>query len=126
MRQFSFLLILCFCVVFMFSCQHSIAPKTEGGIEGQIYEIGHAGGVPSGWTPPPLREVRTIVVSDNNKVGIHMLSSDSMGAFKISLQPGTYYLLVKDTTWLQEQNGPIVVEVNQIVSVKAYHDNRMR
>jgi len=112
-------------------CQQPTSPKIESGskiesgIEGQIYEIGSPA-VSVGWTPPPLRGIRTIVISDSNKVGLQLVVTDSLGAFKISLQAGTYFLLVKDTIRPQGQNGPFVVAADQITSVKVCHDNGMR
>jgi hypothetical protein len=124
-KHFSLLLALCFCATLLLCCQQIISPKIEGGIEGQIYEIGSPA-VPPGWTPPPLRGIRTIVISDSSKVGLQLLATDSLGAFKMSLQAGTYFLLVKDTIRPQGQNGPFVVAADQIISVKVYHDNGMR
>jgi len=130
-KHFSLILALCFCIVFLLCCQQVISPKIENGqkiesgIEGQIYEIGSPA-VPPGWTPPPLRGIRTIVISDSNEVGLQLLATDSLGAFKFSLQAGTYFLLVKDTIRPQGQNGPFVVAADQITSVKVCHDNGMR
>jgi hypothetical protein len=124
-KHFSLLIPPWFCALFLLCCQQAISPTNESGIEGQIYEIGSPA-VPLGWTPPPLRGVNTIIVSDSSKVALQMLATDSLGAFKINLEAGTYFISVKDTLMPQRQNGPFVVEANQITSVKVYHDNGMR
>jgi len=118
-------LLLLFLGVPFDSCQQVTPPKTETGIEGQIYEIGSPA-VREDWTPPPLKGVNTIVVSDSNKVAFQEFATDSLGGFRIELQAGTYFLLVRDTIWPQGQNGPFVVEANLVSSVKVYHDNGVR
>lgn len=125
MKQLSLLLLLCFFGILVFGCQQATPPKTETGIEGQIYEIGGPA-FDEGGTPPPLQEVRTIVVSDSNRVTLQEFTTDSLGAFRIALQAGTYFLLVKDTTFLQGQNGPFVIQAGHVSSVNLYHDNGIR
>jgi len=125
MKRISLLLSICFCAILLLCCQQTISPKIESGIVGQIYEVGSPA-VPVDWTPPPLKGVRTIVVSDSNHVDLQTLESDSLGEFKIRLPAGTYFLLVKDPVRPQGQNGPFVVAAGQIASVKVYHDNGMR
>lgn len=120
-------LLLCvvFWAVILVSCQQTNSPKTESGLIGQIYEVGSPA-EPADWTPPALKGVRTIIVSDSNDVRSQSLSTDSLGKFNISLLPGIYFLLVKDATRPQEQNGPFNVVANQIISVRVYHDNGIR
>ena len=125
MKHISLLIGFCFSVMILLSCQQTNSPKGESGIVGQIYEVGSPA-EPVGWTPPPLKGARTIVVSDTNKVDFQMLTTDTLGAFKISLQAGTYFLLVKDTIRPQGQNGPFTVVSDQVTSVKVYHDNGVR
>ena len=131
MKHLSLIIALCFSTILLCCCQQPVSPrnesgsKIESGIEGQIFEIGSPA-VPVGWTPPPLRGVRTIIVSDSNKISLQMIATDSLGTFKISLQAGKYFLLIKDTIRTQGQNGPFVVEPYQITLVKVYHDNGIR
>ena len=125
MRHLSFLLLLWFFSIFLFSCQQATPPKAETGIEGRIYEIGIPV-APKDWTPPPLKEMQTIVVSDSNRVASQEFTTDSLGTFRVALQAGTYFLMVKDTIWPQSQNGPFVVEAGHVSSVKVYHDNGVR
>jgi hypothetical protein len=119
------LALLCFLAIFLLSCQHATSPQTETGIEGQIYEVGSPA-VPEGWTPPPLGGVRTIIVSDSSQVPVEEFATNDFGAFRIELHPGTYFLLVRDTTRPQGQNGPFTVEANLLSTVKVYHDNGLR
>jgi hypothetical protein len=107
-----------------FSCsEQALSPRIQTGIEGQTYEMG--GPAPS-LEPTPLRGIWTIQVSDSDKVLLQTVSTDSAGAFRICLQPGTYYLMVSDALWTQSQNGPFVVVPDQVTTVKVYHDNGMR
>ena len=124
-RHISLVLSICICALILVCCQQTNSPIFESGIEGQVYEIGGSA-VPAGWIPPPLKGVRTIVVSNSNKVDLQLLTTDSLGAFKISLRPGSYFLLVTDSMRSQGLNGPFVVARDQITSVKVYHDNGMR
>jgi hypothetical protein len=125
MKHISLFVGICFCALLLLCCQQTNSPKIESGIAGQIYEVGSPA-VTVGWTPPPLRGVRTIVVSDSNNVELQRLDTDSLGAFEIALPAGTYFLLVRDTVRAQGQNGPFVVLAGQISTVKVYHDNGMR
>jgi hypothetical protein len=125
MKHISLSLSICLCALFLFCCEQTNAPKIETGIAGQIYEVG-APAEPAGWTPPPLRGVRTIVVSDTNSIELRRLDTDNMGAFAVALPAGGYLLLVKDTVRAQGENGPFIVLAGQVSTVKVYHDNGMR
>ncbi len=82
MKHISLLLGTCLSVMFLLSCQQTNSPKTESGIVGQIYEVGSPA-EPVGWTPPPLKGARTIVVSDSNKADSRMLLTDSLVHLKL-------------------------------------------
>jgi len=125
MKHILLLLGICFCIMILLACQQTNSPKSESGIVGQIFEVGSPA-EPAGWTPPPLKGVRAIIVSDSSEVNSQIVVTDSLGAFQIGLRPGTYFLLVKDTVRPQGQNGPFVVVADRITSVKVYHDNGLR
>ena len=66
-----------------------------------------------------------IVIKDSNKVSLQTITTDSLGGFKINLPAGKYFLLIVDN-WLQQPQGPFVVEANQWTSAKLNHDNGRR
>jgi hypothetical protein len=95
------------------------------GIQGQVYSIATPGPTPVGWVPPPLEKISTVLVLDaNHKLLIEVLT-DYKGRFSIELQPGTYYLRVKESM-IPAETGPYVVSTGELVTVRANYDNGMR
>ncbi|MEK6756502.1 MAG: hypothetical protein AABZ02_10175 [Bacteroidota bacterium] len=123
--RYLFLVILASLRVFN-SCQDlGSSASEETGIQGQVYSITTPGPVPEGWTPPPLERVSTIVVLDVNRKHVKEFATDEKGRFKTYLQPGTYFLRVKESL-IPAQTGPYVVMPGQILSVEAHYDSGMR
>lgn len=108
------------------SCQDSgsILPL-ESGIEGQVYLISTPGPVPEGWTPPPLEMITTIVVLDGSRTIVKEFSTSAKGRFKTDLEPGTYFLRVKESP-VPAETGPYVVKPGQMLTVGAHYDSGMR
>jgi hypothetical protein len=101
------------------------APPLMSGIQGQVYSIATPGPTPVGWVPPPLEKISTVLVLDaNHKLLIEVLT-DYKGRFSIELQPGTYYLRVKESM-IPAETGPYVVSTGELVTVRANYDNGMR
>jgi hypothetical protein len=100
-------------------------PYQDTGIQGQVFLISKPGPVPIGWVPPPLEQVNTIQVLDAQRRIVLEASTNEKGKFMISLQPGTYYLRVKESP-IPAETGPYLVDVAKFISVEAHFDNGMR
>ena len=98
---------------------------SDSGIQGQVYLISKPGPIPIGWVPPPLEQVNAIQVLDAQRRIVREESTSDKGKFMISLQPGTYYLRVKESP-LAAETGPYFVASGTIVTVEAHYDNGMR
>jgi len=95
-------------------------------IYGQVYNLSHPGPVPVGWTPPPFKQVSTIRILNNNKNLLSEITTDSTGFFDYAVNPGTYYVSVKESP-VQSETGPIVLRhKGDGISIKLYYDNGMR
>jgi len=97
----------------------------DTGIQGQVYLISKPGPIPIGWVPPPLEQVNTIRVLDVQRRIVQEATTSDKGRFMIPLQPGTYYLRVKESP-IPSETGPYLVQVGTIISVEAHFDNGMR
>ena len=95
------------------------------GIQGQVYSIATPGPTPIGWVPPPLEKVSTIFALDSNRTFIFQVLTDDKGRFLIELQPGSYYLRVKESM-IPAETGPHAVKAGELVSAQAHYDNGMR
>ena len=100
-------------------------PAQLSGIEGQVYSLAYPGTVPIGWVPPPLEMTCTIIIMDSTTKDLRELPTDLRGKFWIPLDPGTYYLHVKEST-ISAESGPLVVKPGEVLDVKAYYDNGVR
>lgn len=100
-------------------------PYQDTGIQGQVFLISKPGPIPIGWVPPPLEQVYTIRVLDAQRRTVLEATTNEKGKFMISLQPGTYYLRVKESP-IPAETGPYLVDVGKIISVEAHFDNGMR
>ena len=95
-------------------------------IDGQVYNLSHAGPVPVGWTPPPLTQISTIRLLNNNKDFLEEHLTFSDGSFSYAVNPGTYYVSVKESP-VHFETGPITLgRKGDAVNVKVYYDNGMR
>jgi hypothetical protein len=97
----------------------------DTGIQGQVFLISAPGPIPIGWVPPPLEQVNTIQVLDPQRKIVRELTTNDKGRFMISVQPGTYYLKVKESL-IPAETGPFVVASGTILTVQAHYDNGMR
>lgn len=97
----------------------------DTGIQGQVYLISKPGPIPIGWVPPPLEQVNTIQVLDAQRKIVREATTNAKGMFIISLQPGTFYLRVKESPILAE-TGPYDVMSGRILTAEAHYDNGMR
>ena len=125
LKRLSIVFLLCLLSILLICCQQSTQQNPETGISGQVYEIGSPA-IQPGWTPPPLKGVSTIILQDSNRIELSEFNTDSLGSFSISLKPETYFLVVKDTTRPQGENGPFIVLTDQVTTAKIYHDNGIR
>ena len=108
------------------SCNDSgSSPLPTAGMQGQVYSIATPGPTPEGWTPPPLEMISTIIVLDSNHKFLFEFLTDNKGRFTIELQPGTYYLRVKESR-ISSETGPYVVRARELTPVRAHYDNGMR
>jgi hypothetical protein len=101
------------------------APLLTTGIQGQVYSIATPGPTPEGWVAPPLETISTIVVLNSNHKLIVEAPTDNKGRFTIGLDPGTYYIRVKESM-IPAETGPYVVTAGALVSARAHFDNGMR
>ncbi len=123
-RIFIFLLAIVFAAVS--GCNDSgNSPLPMTGIQGQVFSIATPGPTPVGWVPPPLEKVSTILVLDSNHKSIFQVLTDVKGRFIVELQPGAYYLRVKESM-IPAETGPYAVKVGELVSAQAHYDNGMR
>jgi len=100
-------------------------PLRMTGIQGQVYSIATPGPTPAGWVPPPLEKISTVLVLDSNhKLIVEALTNDK-GKFTIELEPGTYYLRVKESM-IPAETGPYIVTTGTLLTVRAHYDNGMR
>jgi len=100
-------------------------PLRMTGIQGQVYSIATPGPTPVGWIPPPLEKISTVLVLDSNhKLIVEALTNDK-GKFTIELEPGTYYLRVKESM-IPAETGPYIVTTGTLLTVRAHYDNGMR
>ena len=125
LQRLSILFLFCLISVLQVCCQQSTQPNPETGIKGQVYEIGSPAITPD-WTPPPLKKVSTIILQDSSRIELMEFNTDSLGSFSVSLKPDTYFLIVKDSTRPQKENGPFIVLQDKVTSAKVYHDNGVR
>ena len=101
------------------------SPLRTTGIQGQVYSIATPGPTPVGWVPPPLEKISTVLVLDSNHKLIVEALTDVKGRFTIELEPGTYYLRVKESM-IAAETGPHIVTAGALSSVRAHYDNGMR
>jgi hypothetical protein len=101
------------------------APDPMTGVSGQVYSIATPGPTPVGWVAPPLEKVSTILVLDSNHKSLVQALTDNKGKFTIGLEPGTYYLRVKESM-IPAETGPHHVTAGELLSVRAHYDNGMR
>jgi hypothetical protein len=97
----------------------------DTGIQGQVYLISKPGPIPIGWVPPPLEHVNTIVVLDAQRRIVLEAATNDKGWFMIPLQPGMYYLRVKESP-IPAETGPYFVDSGKILSAEAHFDSGMR
>jgi hypothetical protein len=97
----------------------------DSGVQGQVYLISKPGPIPIGWIPPPLEQVLTIQILDVQRRTVREERTSDKGKFTISLQPGSYYLRVKESP-IPAETGPYEVTSGKIVIVEAHYDNGMR
>jgi hypothetical protein len=97
----------------------------DTGIQGQVYLISKPGPIPIGWVPPPLEQVNTIQVLDAQRRIVREERTSDKGRFMISLQPGTYYLRVKESP-IPVETGLYEVMSGRILTVEAHYDTGMR
>jgi len=100
-------------------------PYQDTGILGQVFLISKPGPIPIGWVPPPLEQVNTIRVLDTQRRIVIEATTSDKGRFMILLQPGLYYLRVKESP-IPAETGPYLVDIGRIISVEAHFDNGMR
>jgi hypothetical protein len=126
MTTFRFIFSLAMVFAALSGCNDSgSAPVLMTGIQGQVYSIATPGPTPIGWVPPPLETISTILVLDSNHKTIFEVLTDNKGRFTIELQPGTYYLRVKESR-IPAETGPYMVRAGELLSVRAEYDNGMR
>lgn len=110
-KKYRISVFLSFTLIF-FACEEPIR-TTSAGLQGRIYA--NAG---PGWFE--YRTVGTIIVSDTNQVKILEQETDSLGTFRIPLDPGIYLLDVKESPD-NYQSGPYKVTAGIFVEAKAYY-----
>ncbi len=125
MKHFSFPLAFLLTVVTLSACRQPTGPDASSGIRGQVYEIGSPA-VSGDWTPPPLKGIRSITISNGDTSGMQTVLTNADGAFVIPLRPGLYYLQVKDSLLPQGVNGPFTVVRGRFTWANVDHDNGMR
>jgi hypothetical protein len=69
--------------------------------------------------------VSTIIVLDPNRKTLKEFATDGKGKFETPLQPGTYYLRVKESM-IPAETGPYVIQPGIFLTVEAHYDNGMR
>jgi len=107
-------------------CKDSGSVLIDGtGIQGRVYSIATPGPTPIDWVPSPLEKISSVLVLDSNHKFIFEVFTDNKGRFTVELQPGTYYLRVKESM-IPAETGPYVVRAGELLSVRAHHDNGMR
>ncbi|MCX6134536.1 MAG: carboxypeptidase-like regulatory domain-containing protein [Ignavibacteriales bacterium] len=97
----------------------------DSGIEGQVFLISKPGPIPIGWIPPPLEQVNTIQVLDAQRKIVREAATSDKGKFIIPVQPGTYYLRVKESP-ITAETGPFVIAAGRYLIVEAHYDSGMR
>lgn len=110
--------------VFITSCFKSHPNEinaSQGMFSGVVQNISYAGGVPENWTPPRYLKKCTIVLLDNNRKHLKEFSTNDEGVFQFFVDPGTYYLVVKESP-VQDETGPCIVQSGQILNVLAKYD----
>ena len=107
------------------SCDESTSPVSNTYLEGEVYSIGYPGPVPVDWTPPIYQNVCTVQIFDVEKNYLSERSTDNNGHFKIELQPGVYYLRVKESL-VPAETGPFELHEGEALTAFAHYDNGMR
>ncbi|MBM4160421.1 MAG: hypothetical protein FJ217_04895 [Ignavibacteria bacterium] len=113
--------------LFVFSgCEDSgpVLPL-ESSIEGQVYSISTPGPIPEDRTLPRLEMITTILVLDASRTIVKEFRTNAKGRFKTHLEPGTYFLRVKESR-IAAETGPFVVKPSQMLAVEAHDDSGMR
>jgi hypothetical protein len=126
MNFFISVLVFLSVVTSSYAYQKSTAPtKTiTTGITGQVYAVG-APAVRIDWTPPPLERVSTIVITDTSDNVVKEIKTDVKGKFKTPLNPGVYYILVKESM-VQKKDGPFTVRKKRMTKARVSFDNGVR
>lgn len=125
MKQILFLMMI-YLMVLLGACQ-LLTSKTHNfntGIEDRVYSIGSPA-EPAGWTPPPLKQVSTIIVENPNGNKVKTALTNNLGKYRILLSPGMYYLEVKES-FDQAKTGPFTVKEGSITETEADYDNGVR
>jgi hypothetical protein len=125
MKTFWLILFLVAVSATLGGCNSWNAPDPMTGVSGQVYSIATPGPTPVGWVAPPLEKVSTILVFDSKHKSLAQALTDSKGKFTIGLEPGTYYLRVKESM-IPAETGPHDVRAGELLSVRAHYDNGMR
>ena len=125
-KFYALILAILFLVAPMIGCRDSGSVLLQNsGIQGQVYLISAPGPIPIGWIPPPLEQVTTVQVVDVQRAIVQEAKTSDKGRFMISLQPGTYYLRVKESP-VRAETGPYEVASGRFLTVEAHYDNGMR
>jgi hypothetical protein len=126
MKLLGLILLLAVALATVNSCTDSWnAPDPMTGITGQVYSIATPGPTPVGWVAPPLEKVTTILVLDSECNLFIQTLTDEKGKFTVGLEPGTYYVRVKESM-IPAETGPHDVKAGEMLSVRAHYDNGMR
>jgi hypothetical protein len=123
---FRFILSLASIMIAVGGCHDSgDTPLLVTGIQGQVYSIATPGPTPVGWVPPPLEIISTVLVLDSSHKLLIEVLTDNKGKFSVELQPGTYYLRVKESM-IPAETGPYVLSAGELLTVRAHYDSGMR
>ena len=109
-------------VTFLSGCMDEGTPQS--GMTGQVFSI-CVPSFPSGWTPPPLERVSTVIILDVNQLPIMEARTDDKGRFTLLISQGTYFIRVKESP-VHAETGPYSVKVCEVVSVAAHYQCAIR
>jgi hypothetical protein len=120
------LLIGLFILLLIASCMETIIDDYNlGTMKGQVYSINTPGPIHEGWTPPPLEEVSTIVIMNEEKKVTAEIKTNVKGSFTFQIPAGLYFLKVKESR-IPNESGPFTLHKDETLTVEVFYDNGMR
>ncbi len=104
--------------------QSSKQKRKVTGVQGRVYAVGGPARRID-WRPPPYEHQVTIAIHDTAGNRIKEVLTDTKGKFRILLQPGKYYFVVKES-FIPTQQGPFTIIKDSLRRLNLEFDSGIR